>query len=341
MTPNQKSTQTHAEQIRSQRQVQDKPKKTYKKQPKTPANPSKQPRITSRVLQNEYASSNRTQSNAKRRKVYVPLKTPGAEIGLPSLPNIELGWRLASFLLFVVCLAALIGMKSMDIFRITQVNLANANRVPSDEVLPRLNLENLTIVDIIPSEIEAQVLTAFPDFQRAKVEVGLPAALTLTVEERVPAIIWIIDDGRAMWIDEDGYMFDVRGEATLPIKVYANVSPPPAMVAITPENDEETTLVSTTGFAPSTVQADPKLVSAILNLKPLIEEGIDLLYNPEYGLGWQDPRGWKVYFGTNVENIDQKLAQYSVIIEAITARKVQPTLISLEFLHAPFYRLEN
>ncbi len=82
-------------------------------------------------------------------------------------------------------------------------------------------------------------------------------------------------------------------------------------------------------------------MNAILMLRPFIGDGIDLLYNPEYGLGWQDPHGWKVYFGTNIEDIDQKLAQYSVIIEALAARNIQPVLISLEFLHAPFYRLEN
>jgi len=86
---------------------------------------------------------------------------------------------------------------------------------------------------------------------------------------------------------------------------------------------------------------DPEFVTAVLSLKSKMPEDSTLLYSSRYGLGWQDTRGWKVYFGTNTAHIDQKLAQYSVIIEELQARKIQPVLISLEFLRAPFYRLEN
>ncbi len=117
-----------------------------------------------------------------------------------------------------------------------------------EEVLPRLNIENLTVVDIIPAELESQILTAFPDFKQAQVDVGFPAAITLTVEERVPAITWIMDDGHSVWIDEDGYIFDVRGEATLPVKVYANVLPPAATVIPEPETETEISFCNSNWF---------------------------------------------------------------------------------------------
>ncbi len=136
MTPSKKSNQTRAEQIRSQRQVQDKPKKAYKKLPKMPVNPTNQQRVTKRVTTPSSSPKTRYQPNTNRRKVYVPLKTPGAELGLPALPDIKFGWRIVSILLFISCLFGVIGMKSMDIFRISQVNLVNAQRVPPGRSAP-------------------------------------------------------------------------------------------------------------------------------------------------------------------------------------------------------------
>jgi len=65
-----------------------------------------------------------------------------------------------------------------------------------------------------------------------------------------------------------------------------------------------------------------------------------MLYNEENGLGWIDPHGWQVYFGDDDASIDMKLMEYTKIVETILDRNLQPVLISMEFLHAPYYRLE-
>ena len=63
-------------------------------------------------------------------------------------------------------------------------------------------------------------------------------------------------------------------------------------------------------------------------------------FNGEKGFGWTDPHGWQVYFGTSTDDIDMKLVEYAHIVDAILDKNLQPVLISMEFLHAPFYRLE-
>jgi hypothetical protein len=63
-------------------------------------------------------------------------------------------------------------------------------------------------------------------------------------------------------------------------------------------------------------------------------------YDPSFGLGWQDPQGWMVFFGRNTSEITTKLLEYQTIIAALQERNITPALISLENLHAPFYRLE-
>ncbi len=38
-----------------------------------------------------------------------------------------------------------------------------------------------------------------------------------------------------------------------------------------------------------------------------------MIYDPKYGMGWQDPRGWSVYFGQNTQDIDMKKKIYQAI----------------------------
>lgn len=66
-----------------------------------------------------------------------------------------------------------------------------------------------------------------------------------------------------------------------------------------------------------------------------------MIYDTKNGLGWADPHGWQVFFGTKTDDIDLKLTEYNHIVQAILDRNLQPVLISMEFLHAPFYRLEH
>lgn len=335
------SKQTRSEQIRSRRQDQNAPKKALKKQPPMPVKQAPTTRVTTRRTSSGYSNATSSQKQANRRKVYVPLKTPGAEISLPAMPNIQVGWRLASFLIFAVSLFALISLKNMSFFRISQVDLVGATRLPADEVIGKIAISDLSIVDVLPGDIENQVLSAFPEIKSAEVTIGLPAVVSVKVTERIPAVLWDMEDEDEFWIDEAGFSFPMRGEATLPVYVKANNFPPSPLG----DSDEEL-IAATDPIVNSTVaerkpDVDPGFVGAILSLNTMLPEGCTLLYDSEYGLGWQDPRGWLVYFGTNTAHIDQKLAQYAKIIEEIQARNIQPALISLEFLRAPFYRLEN
>jgi len=66
-----------------------------------------------------------------------------------------------------------------------------------------------------------------------------------------------------------------------------------------------------------------------------------LSFNPQHGLGWHDKkRDWDIYFGMDVSNIEQKLIVYKSIRAQLNQASVSPVLISLEHLHAPYYRLE-
>jgi len=68
-------------------------------------------------------------------------------------------------------------------------------------------------------------------------------------------------------------------------------------------------------------------------------EGTTLIYEPDYGLGWDDSRGWKVYFGKTTGDMSMKITMYQALVDNLTQRGVAPSMVSVEYPNAPFYRL--
>ncbi|MGB9521951.1 MAG: cell division protein FtsQ/DivIB, partial [Anaerolineales bacterium] len=145
--------------------------------------------------------------------------------------------------------------------------------------------------------------------------------------ERVPMLVWK-QEGRTLLIDANGYAFPVRGQSTnLPkLTIEARNAP----LGLTMENVDN----QAARFLPS------DMVSGILSLNALLPNGAVLVYDQEHGLGWKDSRGWNVYFG-EINNISLKMKIYNMMVNKLKKEDIKPTLISVEFVHAPYYRTER
>jgi hypothetical protein len=86
---------------------------------------------------------------------------------------------------------------------------------------------------------------------------------------------------------------------------------------------------------------DPAIIDAASLLKSQMPENSSLVYSKLNGLGWNDPRGWQVYFGLSFNDMPEKLAMYQSIVDQLTQNNIKPSLISVENIHAPYYRLEH
>ena len=291
------------------------------------------------VTRRSYTSTqyNRSAATRNRSRVYMPTGTPGSEVRLPALPQVRLSWRMLSGLIAVGMLVLLFMMGTSTAFAVDQVNLTGGIRVPAEEISQKLDLQGESIISVIPDEVENQILEEFPDIKAADVKVKMPAGIEIAIQERIPALLWLKNEEIVYWIDQDGYTFTVRGEATLPIRVYANSEPPHPLGWVAPELQLEASETENTETLPP---VDPAFVRTVQKLNGIKPAESPMLYNEENGLGWMDPHGWQVYFGDDDENIDMKLLEYARIVETILDRNLQPVLISMEFLHAPYYRLE-
>ena len=344
MANRQSKPTNRAEEVRARRQQSQK---------QTPSKPLGT-QVTCKQPANRVPVTRRTKSvtpmvNRQNRKVNVPLKGKGAELQLPAFPHVRFGWRLISGAVCLLSLAVIISFIGLSTFEVSAINLEGAQRLSGQAILSQTDLLGKAVIALKPDEIEQQVIDKFPNLKSAEVSVGLPASVNIKVTERQPVILWQ-QEGASFWIDQEGVMFPVIGEADIQATVIASSNPPAAPIAeeeIPSEESDETTPeeqvepLFTFFEEPVYPRTTPAFVEGTLAMINYVPEGSTLAYDSEFGLGWQDPQGWLVYFGRDINNIELKLAEYQTVVAALQKDGIIPALISLEFLHAPFYRLEQ
>ncbi len=290
----------------------------------------------------------RQASTQTRRKYYVALDSAGAELSMPAIPMIRPGWRLISGLLVIAMIALLIIVTSTPAFQVKSPRVSGLGRLSLADVVAVLDLKGKSIISVSPDEVRASLEKAFPELSAVAVSVGLPADVAIAVRERQPVLAWSVKD-KTIWIDSEGVMFSPRGDAGALLTIQSDDTPPLALIVPDPADPAATaTPTPVPDAAPAVVvvdpakqRVDPTIISAAGLLKGQMPENSNLVYSKLNGLGWTDPRGWQVYFGLSFNDMPEKLMMYQSIVDQLTQNNIKPSLISVENIHAPFYRLEH
>jgi cell division protein FtsQ len=258
-----------------------------------------------------------------RRRFDVSLNVPGAEVRLPALPTVRVGWRLASGLLTLLILALLAHLWSSPRYRVTEIEFAGLQRLTGTDVSTVLAIGGEPIFAVNASQIRQELKRAFPEFKAVSVKIGLPAKVAISVDERQPVIAWQ-QNGRVVWVDAEGVAFPPRGEPGALVPVNAQSAPP-----------------TRPGLAQDVALLDPEMVVTLQGMAARAPEGAMILYDAKHGLGWIDARGWFAYFGTNFDDMDMKLTVYQALADQLEQQGIRPAMVSVEHVHAPYYRLER
>ncbi len=245
-----------------------------------------------------------------------------------TLPRVTFGPRWFSMLLVLACAAMMYFYVTEPYFLAQEADIHGNLRVPAQDINSVLGIANQPAALLNPAQIEYNITASFPEIYGAYVQIELPAKVTITVAERQPVAAWA-QDGQVVWVDAQGYAFPPRGEIEGLATVTAAGNPP------TLENID---LAQPLGARPFLTS---ELSAAIATLAPQVPEGATLVYDPRYGLGWSDPRGWQAYFGKNNSDTITKLLVYQSLLENLAERGVQPTIISVEYPNSPFYRVSK
>jgi cell division septal protein FtsQ len=264
----------------------------------------------------------RKNSKQARKRSYIPLGTPGAEIRLPSMPAVQVGWRLVSGALTAAMVFAIYTLLNSSSLHVGLVEVSGIERISAQDVNAVLSVFGASIFSLEPDVLQQELKAAFPEMTDVSVRAGFPARVTVEASERQPLLVW--EQGEiSLWVDRNGIAFRQRGEVEGLVRVQA-VQAPPLLGDETRLQDQIIT---------------PEMVQAILTLSQQAPTGTDILYDPEHGLGWQDAQGWQVFFGPNPDNMEVRLSIYLAMVGMFQDRNLIPVLISVEYLHAPYYRL--
>jgi cell division protein FtsQ len=258
-----------------------------------------------------------------RRRYDVALSVPGAELRLPSIPQIRLGWRLLSGLLSLVLAGMIYYIYTSPMFEVGGLTVNGLQRLTEGDINSVAARTGEPIFLVNPGEIKYDLETAFPELISVSVQIGLPAEVVITVEERQPVLAWY-EEGQEKWVDAEGVIFPPRGDPGPLVAVEGKLPLPPI--------DEE---------GVTEIKLPPVLVESIIKMGSRAPQDTRVVFHPGHGLGWYDWRGWDVYFGWDSDDIDMKLHVYEVLVSRLEQEGVYPGWISMEYLHAPYYRLER
>ncbi len=259
-----------------------------------------------------------------RRRFDIALPFPGAEMSLPMLPALHFSWRILSALMVMASVSALYFLWTLPMFRVPEPQVSGLQRITLADVNTVIGLSDQPVFTVDPSHIQQDLQQAFPEMSAITVEVHLPAAVIVNVAERTPLIDWK-DGDREVWVDQQGVAFPPRGDPGKLIVVEGQIDTP----------------VITGTARTATPFIDPQMVSAIQEMASMAPKKASIMYDPIHGLGWSDARGWEVYFGLDVSNMDTKLLVYSALVKKLKADGIQPAFISVEYADAPYYRMER
>lgn len=288
-------------------------------------------------------------STRPRRRIEIPLSNQGLEVQVPILHLPNPGWRILSIVLLILSVSMITIAASSPIYEVEQLEINGIARLTPSEIENTLRITGENIFLVEPVELQARLLNAFPEIKNVSAEVTLPDKISIVIEERIPVMLWTFDK-ISFVTDQYGKMFTARSTDDVVISIEAEDPPPlvpeeffmsiedvvernPEMITLIEDNEEDEIQYH--------MILDPTVNQAITKLSSMLPAGTVLAYNQKDGLGWNDPNGWKVYVGIDLEHLDQKLIVYQSIVDHIQQSHSTASVINVEYEHTPYYRLER
>lgn len=259
------------------------------------------------------------------------------------------GWRILSFLLVGVLSYMLYLAWFSPIFRIAEIQISGLQRLDEKEVSSHVNAGGKHVFAIIPAEIIDEVSSKYPELREVHLSVLLPGKLIISVIERQPMFAWKMKESE-MWVDSEGYLIPARGNYGDLLTIAADSLPlyqldadqkKSEVIKVIQDKNISKPGLSDLVFFSQLKHIESTLLLGVLQLNAWMPDEQTLLYKQKRGLGWEDSRGWDVFVGQKLENINEKMVMYETIVRNLEKEGIQPSMVSVEFLHAPFYRMDE
>ena len=325
-----KSKPTRAEMLREKRERRPRKVQPERKRRSLKNSSGDFPPVLVRGAAAASISHSHKRGKSRRRRFDIALNGQGAEMRLPSIPVIGFGWRLFSALLIAGLGFAIYFLWTAPFFNVESIDVSGLVRISDEELNAVADVVGKSIIFVDPAKVEQALSAAFPELENIHVETEVPNKVLVNLVERQPVLAWE-QDGQTYWIDEYGMAYPPHGDSKPSISVQGS-----DLLASIPIDSE---ITANEEQQPQSIPVE--LVNAVLILNQKIPEGSPITYDSQHGIGWYDSRGWQVYFGSGGEDMELKWKVYWKTFKRLKKAGIRPALISVEHVHAPYYRLER
>ncbi len=223
-----------------------------------------------------------------------------------SRPSVRISkWKMIATLILVAVLAGVYVLFGTDKFYVYSADISGNHVLSADEIFQASGVNNLSIFWVNPRKVQARV-EALDYVKSASVKVSLPATVRITVEERLPQVLWRSGD-KLWWVDNDGVFLPAKPDATA--------------------TGIELQIEDIDGLP--TTQISPKIIRAaqrVYHLKPDINH---LYYQREIGLVYTNANGWVIYLGKEDTNIAAKLQVADAVAKKLLSANITPAFIDV------------
>ncbi len=288
----------------------------------------------------------KTAAKRKRRNSQQRLRRP-----LSTAAGLILNARWISLAIAALCVYALYAIGSDERFYLNYIPVEGASTIEINHIVEESGLGGHHIFAADPQSA-ADHIGEINGIITATVTLEWPNQVMIRVSEKPPLATWQ-EGEQTYWIDEDGHLSPARATTVGLLNIISEV--PLAKVdrddllagtmleedTAEPEDTEasgdeaseegEEEMQSQAAFVPEEVLDGALLLR---ELRPNIDA---LYYRPSEGLGYQDGRGWRAYFGSG-RDMHQKLVVYETIVAQLLERGIMPAYISVANQHKPYYR---
>jgi cell division septal protein FtsQ len=241
--------------------------------------------------------------------------TIAESLSLQALPAIDTGRisKLIAFGLLVTLAWVLYSVFTSPSFYVSDAEVRGNAMVSAREIYAASQLDGMSIFWVDTEAVRSR-MEALPGVKSAWVKTSLPAAVTISIAERMPQLVWKTGDA-TWWIDTEGTVIQPRGVLERAITL----------------TDVDSEPLEVGGSIAASVLAR---IAALHDLLPDLSE---MLYSPSLGIGFTTGEGWPVYLGDE-RDMETKLTVVKALRKQLLERGITPQLIDVQFPQRPFYR---
>jgi cell division septal protein FtsQ len=232
--------------------------------------------------------------------------------------------RLPAFL-FMVALIGAIAYTSVDArFFVYDAQITGNRYIERERIYEEAGLDEQNIFWIRSRKV-IQRIAQMPGIKAVHVRCELPAQVAISVEERVPVVMWRSwAHGKDWWLDEEGLVLPYGGDTDSPDTVFV-------------VDSSQRQLQEGARIEP------PEIVQWVRQLAAELPGARVFYYQADRGLYYvqkRDGYDWRVYLGDG-ENLQGKIQATQALTDYMVANNIYPSYIDVRWPELPVYGQAN